>query len=227
MKRWAVLVAALYCLILVVLTLPVICLAFLKEFNDVNFHNIGEAAGGVYGSWIFWTWLAVMVLGQAALLAVPVRFASRRPVTRGSLAPTVLASGLMMGGMAAGAVCAIYECAKGGLDMSDGDGWRTLGVMALTWCLWSLIFFRLGRKESADDFIRRQSRTLLRGSILELLIAVPTHIVARHRDYCCAGFMTFIGLTMGISVMLFSFGPAVFFLFVARWRRLHPNAAGE
>ena len=54
-------------------------------------------------------------------------------------------------------------------------------------------------------------------------IAVPTHIVARSRDYCCAGFMTFFGLTMGISVMLFAFGPAVFFLYIDRWRRLHPE----
>ena len=68
---------------------------------------------------------------------------------------------------------------------------------------------------------------MLRGSILELLVAVPTHIVARSRDYCCAGFMTFIGLTLGISVMLFSYGPAVFFLYVDRWRRLHPAPAGE
>jgi hypothetical protein len=35
--------------------------------------------------------------------------------------------------------------------------------------------------------------------------------------------MTFVGLTMGFSVMLFSFGPGVFFLFVERWRRLHPG----
>jgi hypothetical protein len=39
--------------------------------------------------------------------------------------------------------------------------------------------------------------------------------------------MTFIGLTLGISVMLFSYGPAVFFLYVDRWRRLHPAPAGE
>jgi len=101
-----------------------------------------------------------------------------------------------------------------------------LGVMTLTWCLWSLIFFRLGRKENPSDFISRQSRTLLKGSILELLIAVPTHIAVRQRNECCAGILTFIGLATGISVMLFSFGPAVFFLFVARWRRLHPEAAG-
>ena len=68
---------------------------------------------------------------------------------------------------------------------------------------------------------------MLRGSILELLIAVPTHIAARNRDYCCAGFMTFVGLTFGISVMLFSYGPAVFFLYVERWRRLHPEPPGD
>ena len=48
--------------------------------------------------------------------------------------------------------------------------------------------------------------------------------------YLCfpgAGVMTFIGLTLGISVMLFSFVPAVFFLYAERWRRLHPEAASE
>jgi hypothetical protein len=59
---------------------------------------------------------------------------------------------------------------------------------------------------------------LLAGSILELLIAVPTHIIARWRNYCCAGFMTFWGLVTGLSVLLFAFGPGMFILFV---RRLH------
>jgi hypothetical protein len=215
MKRWAIIVAALYVLILAALTVPVGTLAFRPDVGI-------KSAAGAYAEWPYWLWLLVMGLAQAALLAVPVRFASRRPVTRGSLLPTVLASGLMMGGMAAGAVCAVYEFASGGIELPEREGWCVLALMALAWCLWSLIFFRLGRTENADDFITRQSRTLLRGSILELLVAVPTHIVARHRGYCCAGFMTFIGLTMGLSVMLFSFGPAVFFLFVARWKRLHP-----
>jgi hypothetical protein len=73
------------------------------------------------------------------------------------------------------------------------------------------------------DVVSRQCRYLLRGSILELLVAVPTHIVARYRNYCCAGFLTFVGIAFGVSVMLFSFGPGVFFLFVQRWKRLHPQ----
>lgn len=66
--------------------------------------------------------------------------------------------------------------------------------------------------------ILRQSRYLFRGSILELVVAVPAHILARHRDYCCAGAQTFIGIAFGISVMLFSFGPGVLFLCAERWR---------
>jgi hypothetical protein len=104
--------------------------------------------------------------------------------------------------------------------------WGGIVAGGLTWCIWSAVFFRLGRKLQPSDIVSRQCRLLLKGCILELLIAVPTHIVARSRDYCCAGFMTFVGLTMGISVMLFSFGPAVFFLYVERWKRLHPKPNG-
>jgi hypothetical protein len=64
---------------------------------------------------------------------------------------------------------------------------------------------------------------MLRGSFLELLIAVPTHIVARSRDYCCAGAYTFIGIALGLAVMLLSFGPGVFLLFVDRWKQRHPQ----
>jgi hypothetical protein len=214
MKRWAILVAVLYLLIIAALTAPLgmVC------FKDTDF----KEAAKVYDSWLFWAWLGVMVLAQIALLVVPVRFARRRPVTRGSLIPTVLASGLMMGVLAAGAVCAIHEFATGSVDTSAHDGWCIIGVMALTWCFWSLVFYRMGKQDSGN-FVSRQSKTLLKGSILELLVAVPTHIAVRHRTECCAGVMTFIGLTMGISVMLFSFGPAVFFLFFARWKRLHPD----
>jgi hypothetical protein len=31
-----------------------------------------------------------------------------------------------------------------------------------------------------------------------------------------------VGITFGLSIMLLSFGPGVFFLFAERWRRLHP-----
>jgi hypothetical protein len=228
MKRWAVLVAVLYGLMLGILSLPVVVAALypLKGFKDA-----AEALKGVketaemYGYWQWWLWLAVMGLAQAAMLALPVQVASRRPKARCPLALTVLASALMMGALVTGAIYSLCEFAFGenAGDQSHGilTNWIALGMGVAAWCGWALIFFRLSRTTEPQDFVSRLCKSLLKGSILELLIAVPTHIVARYRDYCCAGFMTFIGLTLGISVMLFSFGPGVFFLFVARWRRLH------
>lgn len=214
MKRFALAVALLYFFALTALTVPFSSAAF-----GIKFHDTAQA----YVAWPYWVWILVMVASQFALLTIPVRVASRRPITRGSLVWPLLASGLMMGAMVAGALCSIYE----GLFQLKGNGnwilWISLISGVITWCIWSVVFYRTSRPEEASDMISRQCRLLLKGSALELLIAVPTHIVARHRGYCCAGALTFIGLTMGASVMLFSYGPAVFFLFAERWKKLHPQ----
>jgi hypothetical protein len=213
MKRWAWLVAILYGAIICLLLPPVYHLAFATQGRPTQ-------AELFRAEW--WWLLAVMAVGQGVLLAVPVRVESRRPVTRRPLAMTIAAGALMMSALVVGAFCSIYE-----FGFHDAGGhwtiWTALGLGLGAWCGWGWIFFRMSRMVEPADFVSRMCRWLFKGSILELLIAVPTHIVARYRDYCCAGVMTFIGLTMGISVMLFSFGPGVFFLFAARWRRLHPG----
>lgn len=213
MKRFALVVAALYLLSLIVLTAPVIKLAFGMP--------LAEAAKS-YLQWPFWLWGLAMVAGQLILLSVPVRVSNRRPVARRSLLLPILTTGLLVGGLVMGATVSIHEFIHPSAGLSTWMGWATLALACVSWGLWTLVFYRMSRTELATDIVSRLCRWLLKGSILELLIAVPTHIVARYRDYCCAGIMTFIGLTMGISVMLFSFGPAVFYLFLERWRRLHP-----
>jgi len=216
MKRWAWVVAGLYVLTLVALTVPGCLAAFAPKIKWSD-------PFGVFISWPYWAWLAVMFAGQASLLAVPVRVASRRPVTKGPLWLTVLSGGLMAGALVVGAVYSILEFIFGEHDPGQ---WPLVVVLAgvFVWLIWGVIFFRLSRGMDPNDLVSRQCRLLLKGSILELLIAVPTHIVARSRDYCCAGFMTFLGLTAGVSVMLFSFGPAVFFLYLDRWKQLHPDS---
>lgn len=215
MTRWAWIVAALYAALLLVLTVPATLLAFAPLFK------LGPAVQ-ILINWPFWLWLALMFVSQLALLAVPVRVASRRPVTRGAVWPTILAGGLMAGALVAGAFLSLYEFVVRNQDYGNWFVWVAIALVILSWGGWALVFFRLSRRSGPADLVTCQSRCLLKGSILELLIAVPTHIVARYRDYCCAGFLTFIGLTMGVSVMLFAYGPSVFFLFAERWKRLHP-----
>ena len=216
MKNWAWLVAGLYALMFLVLTVPAGLLAFAPHLGL-------KEAFSVYATWPFWLWLASMFACQVALLTVPVRVASLRPVTRGPVWRTILAGGLLAGGLVAGAVFSLCEFAYKDKSISNPTNWVAIGLGVLTWCVWGVIFSRISRTTEPADLVTRQCQWLFKGSILELLIAVPTHIVARYRDYCCAGLLTFIGLTMGVSVMLISFGPAVLILVMARWKRLHPE----
>ena len=102
-----------------------------------------------------------------------------------------------------------------------------IGLVVLLWMIWGLIFYQFGRGDEPDRWIRRATRWLIRGSILELLVAVPSHLIVRSRDDCCAPVVTFWGMACGISVMLLAFGPGVFFLFARRMRRLKPPPTGR
>jgi hypothetical protein len=101
-----------------------------------------------------------------------------------------------------------------------------LTTLVLFWVIWVVIFRNFARSDDSDSLLQRSTRWLLRGSILDLLIAVPSHIFVRRRGDCCAPAGTFWGIATGISVMLLCFGPGVFFLFVERFERLKPKPPG-
>ena len=102
-------------------------------------------------------------------------------------------------------------------------GINLIGLLLLFWMLWGLIFFHFAKADQAESLMQRSTRWLLQGSILELLIAVPSHLIVRNRNDCCAPFITFWGIVTGISVTLLAFGPGVYFLLVARMRKLRPK----
>lgn len=214
-KPWALLVAFLYLLIIFALPGATIPLAFWKE-------EMRPTYPALFSLWPYWVILGVLVFSQIALLKVPVGLANNRTITRRSLLWPVIAAGATMGLLIIGAIFSLIEfITQSTPTMSWNQFYGILAVGGLTWVLWAVVFYRLSRNENPKDVISRQCRYMLKGSILELLVAVPTHIVARSRDYCCAGFMTFLGITLGLAVMLMSYGPGVFFLFVDRWKRLH------
>ncbi|MDP2929161.1 MAG: hypothetical protein Q8O01_03735 [Candidatus Omnitrophota bacterium] len=253
MKKWALLVALLYGLILILIAWPVAKSAFipLEVTEDVITITKSEVLKsfskidlGGFLSWQFLVALTIMVVSQLALLVVPVDIAEKRPVTKRRLVFPIVTAGLMGALLVTGLVVSISEFLikneeQAGLalfTLSSPDSnanlkeifsqptfVRAIGVFIFAWLLWGLIFFRWTRNIKPEGLIEKQCRLLYRGSILELLVAVPTHVIARSRDYCCAGASTFIGIVLGISVMLFSFGPGVFFLFADRWKKLHPK----
>lgn len=213
MKTWTFVVSGLYALVLALLTIPMFLLGPWKAPELL----------GLYGAWHYWLWLAIMAGCQLVLLMVPVRVANRRPISRGALWPTVLLVAFMMTLLCAAAVLSVYASRYGDNPLFAGDPWL-LGLLVTTlWLLWAALFHRLSRTQPPLGFVSQLCARLVRGSILELLIAVPCHIIVRSRGDCCAGIYTMFGLALGTAVMLFAFGPAVFFLFVARARQLKPG----
>ena len=223
MKRWAWLVVGLYLLALVLLAFPVLLAAW---YPDIKGDKIAE----IYAAGWLWGWIAAMLFGQALLLLVPVMFAEKRLKSRRPLLVPVITAALLLSLLAGVGGLALYCGFCGDKTPAWGNGLSVplvmldvIGLMLVLWLAWGLVFWRFAQSAAAPDaLVRRLMRWLLCGSILEFLVAVPCHIATRSRGDCCAPLGSFIGIAFGISVMLMTFGPGVFFLFVERWRRLHP-----
>ena len=84
---------------------------------------------------------------------------------------------------------------------------------------------RRERVSSQRDIVSRAINWLLRGSVLELLIAVPVHVIVRRRGECSAPVATSFGITTGIAVMLLAFGPSVLILYRRRLEQYSRKAS--
>jgi hypothetical protein len=242
MRRWAFFTVLIYVAALLLLTFPVVYLAFAGKNNSI------QQAADTYCSWIYWLWLGVFVAGQILLLLVPIDISERRLPSRRKLKVPVIVGTFLLGNLfLAGLLsllCAIFK--DNGFDIFDAQNlfiwiantWNhnqqlqpsnqnsilsLIWPVLVCWFVWAVIFRRAARTDDPDALIKRLMRWLLRGSILELLVAVPSHVIVRRRDDCCAPMGTFWGIATGISVMLLCFGPGVYFLFVERFERLKPR----
>jgi len=244
MKRWAILTVLLYALALLVLTAPAVLIAFGnwgKSGSSAGLHDLFQ----LFANWGYWLWLAVMVAGQSLLLLLPIHIAERRlPARRPLKIPVIVTAFFLANLLLAGLfslLCAMFR--DNGFEIfsfvdriancfrqSPADHETTWGgivsislITIFFWASWAFVFHRATKTDEPDALLKRATRWLLRGSILELIIAVPCHVIVRRRDDCCAPAGTFWGIATGLSVMLLCFGPGVFFLFVERCRKLKPG----
>ncbi len=169
---------------------------------------------------------AITILGACglALLIVPVRVKRRRPVTRRSIVVPIVASGLLMGGLVLGGGFALAELfaplQNGSHEISDRVGWAVVVVAAAVWAAWAVLFLIIFRGREPASLGMKLHRALIAGSILELFVAVPAHIIVRRRNECCAGIMTGTGICLGVAVALVSFGPSVLLLYFKRRKQI-------
>jgi hypothetical protein len=96
------------------------------------------------------------------------------------------------------------------------------------WAFWSVVFVLYYRRAPAR--MAEATGWLLKGSILELLVAVPAHVIVRRRDDCSAPDVTAFGIITGTAVTLMCFGPGLIALYQRRkqpYRRPSRNENGS
>ena len=216
MTKWAFVTVLLYICLVVIVFMPLVtCVAF---YNGVGVSEILEA----YTAWQFWLLCGIITVIQALMLLFPVRIAAEAPKPQRLIWVPVVTAALLFSILVLGVLWSILMAIWG----DDAGGavytWASLAFFAVSWLIWSILFYRFYRNIEPGALTQRLTTWLLRGSILELLIAVPSHIIVRRRGDCSAPGITWLGIAAGLVIMALAFGPGLFFLFCKRFERMKP-----
>ena len=214
MKNWGIAISALYAVVVVALTLPLWMLLIDGDFGGEELARL--LSPEPIGEFMFvWVSVGLFVVTQAALLFIAVDRSGNRLKPRRRLGTAIVATSFAVALMSLAVLSSVVVILKG----DDGFEWEWfwLALPAVLWIGWGVVFYLY--RERVSGALTRAVGWLLNGSVLQLLIAVPAHIVARERDDCCAPAISGFGIASGIALMLVAFGPSVVFLYQDRLRR--------
>jgi hypothetical protein len=209
MRKWGVVVTLVYAAIVIGLLTPAFLLMGGVPWSDLR-HGTP-----IYSQWPFWVFAGTFILGQATLLFLSVDTSHKRLKPRTHLLVSCVTAALFTAVLAACIFWSIGVAAKGEDFTRTMDKFRYgYGLLAALWVLWAGVFYFYLRNSSA--VVTRITSSLLKGSVLELLVAVPCHVIVRRRTDCSAPFVSGFGIASGIAIMLLSFGPGVLLLYKKR-----------
>jgi len=207
MLKWGIVITVSYALILVLLLVPgFVALSGLP--NDSS-----DSSDNLYTSALILIPVGILLFSQALLLFLSVDTSRRLLKPRAHVLVSCTVAAFFMALLTSAAIWSVGYAARGSkFGHTYGD--IILIFCAVTWWFWGFFFFLYYRDSSAP--VSRLVSWLLKGSVLELLIAVPCHIIVRGRKDCSAPIVTSFGITTGLAIMLLSFGPSVLFLYKKR-----------
>jgi len=210
MRKWGIVISVFYAMIVLGLLVP----AAIIIAGDTN--PLRAALADFFSAWLSWILIAAVVAGQVLLLFLSVDSSQKRLKPRTHIAISVAVSSMLFGLLSlaviycVGVVIRSDEFGTGYLDTAA----KFAGAWVALWVLWGVFFYLYLR--NSTQAVTRAISWLLKGSVLELLIAVPCHVIVRRRGDCSAPAATSFGIATGIAVMLLCFGPSVLFLFKKR-----------
>lgn len=209
MRKWGVLISIVYALIVLGLLTPVAVL--LAGPSDLS--EFWKGVLGAYREWLLWVPVLVVLGGQALLLFLSVDTSQKRLKPRAHILSSCGLAGILVGLLTFAVTGAIGVATKGD-KFGEGTFENPYLFFGVAWVFWGIVFYLFLRNSSA--VVNQIVSWLLRGSILELLVAVPCHVIVRRRHDCSAPIVTSFGIVTGIAIMLLSFGPSVLLLYKKR-----------
>ena len=169
---------------------------------------------------LFWTIGVLMttLISQAVFVFCSGTINLCRPIRkRRAFLPVVLTAFLIMV-----LVVAVFLSLAEVFEMDDDTPllWGFWMLVGVNWIGWSIAFLVTYGQDDRYTLARKLLMALFRGSLLELLVAIPSHIIVSRRPGCLVGMSTGLGVSGGIAVMLWAFGPGIILLFLRkRYRR--------
>jgi hypothetical protein len=226
MKKSGSVVTAFYFLVLICLVIPVAGLTLPPTHNTAtgeyfrylrDLFSLREVKDSAF--LLVWSWVGLMVAGEALLLWLSVDTSAKRPSSRQHILLSVLIAAAAIGLLTQAVVYALVAVIGGkdnaALAFLTPSPQRPLLAFGALWLFWGITFYVYSTGRSLH--VSRIVGWLLKGSVLELLVVVPSHVFLRRRGDCSAPAATAFGIATGLAIMLMSFGPSVLFLY---WKRL-------
>lgn len=223
MRKWGIFISVFYALILLGVLLPVFVLLAEEKFYDVPqfLKDMTETCR----SWEVWTTFVILLSGQALLLFLSVDTSQKHLKPRAHILVSCVAAAALTALISCGIIWSSGVAVRGDKFRISftGSEFDMLGWLGALWLIWGILFYLYFRNSS--QVVTRILSWLLKGSILELLIAVPCHVIVRRRHECSAPAVTSFGIVTGIAIMLLSFGPSVLFLYKKRLDAYPPRSS--
>ncbi|HXJ07305.1 MAG TPA: hypothetical protein VNH65_19560 [Candidatus Acidoferrum sp.] len=213
MRKWGLVITVCYALILLGFILP---MAVAIVGSHLSPSYLWEGIMEACHHWRLWVPFGIFLSGQALLLFLSVDTSFKRLRPRAHILVSCTVSALLLAILTA---AGIFSLGVGVSGDKFGDTYFSAEAAVWAFCfglwlLWGILFYFYFRNTSA--VVTRLLSWLLKGSVLELLIAVPCHIIVRRRHDCSAPVVTSFGIASGLAIMLLTFGPSVLFLYKKR-----------
>jgi hypothetical protein len=213
MRKWGILITLFYALIVLGLLVP--GAVFLYGDKSSSWRDFFEGIRGVY--LVCWIPIGIVLVGQALLLFLSVDTSRKRLKPRAHVLVSSSITAMLLALLTFAALFSLAAGAYGDeLDHSFffNSEAKVLAMWGFLWLFWGILFYLYFR--NSTELLTRAVSWLLKGSVLELLVAVPCHVIVRRRHDCSAPAATSFGIATGIAVMLLSFGPSVLLLYKKR-----------